>query len=83
MTEKKRNEIRAWMREREQICLKYANELGAKRCADGVKWLVERDGEFVDIATMRDNPAAQSLVVNYAYYCGARDALYGFGIMYA
>lgn len=84
MTSKKRNEIRAWMREREQICKRHAIELGAKRCADGSGYAVERNGEWVKLETIaKDDPRALGLLVNDAYYTGAHDALYGFGIMYA
>jgi len=84
MTDKKRNEIRAWMREREQICVMLAKELGAERCADGSGYAVERNGEWVKLETIaKDDPRALNLLVNNAYYIGAHDALYGFGIMYA
>ena len=83
MTDKKRNEIRAWISEREQICERLAKELGAERWPDGRGYSVERNGQLVTLETIvNDDSRALVLLVNNAYYSGAHDALYGFGLMF-
>ena len=82
MTAKKRKEIRSWLDERAGIYGKYANSIGAKYIGDD-KFTVHIDGSEKEVSQLfRGNEKFLGLLVNYAYYCGARDALYGFEIMY-
>ena len=84
MTSKKREEIRAWLRGRIEIYQKYANELKAVQSASNQSvWMVPDDKGYKKLTDSEamNTDTARALIVNHAYYQGAVDALYGFGIL--
>ena len=84
MTSKKRKEILAWLREREEIYKKYEVELGAfQSLSNPSLWMVNEDGEqkLLTNSRLMNTDSARALIVNHAYYCGAVDALKGFGLI--
>ena len=84
MTSKKRKEILAWLRERKEIYQKYAVLLGAfQSLSNPSLWMVNEDGEQKLLTTSRlmNTDSARALISNHAYYCGAVDALKGFGLI--
>ena len=86
MTEKKRQEIRNWLKERKEIYEKYAKELKAEpHPMNPQLWMVpEGDGmKLLSESKVMNTDTARSLEVNHAYYLGAMDALYGFGVLIA
>lgn len=82
MNAEKREQIRSWLDERVGIYSKYADSIGAKYIGDD-RWTVHINGLETEVSQLfRGNEKFLGLLVNYAYYCGASDALYGFGIMH-
>ena len=84
MTSKQREEIRKWLEERKGIYEKYANELGAVQSyINQDLWIVNEDGnqKLLTDSKLMDTDSARALIANHAYYRGAVDALYGFGIL--
>ena len=86
MTDKKRQEILNWLKERKEIYEKFAAELNAEQSALNPQlWIVPEDGKlkFLHESRKMGTDTAHSLIVNHAFYLGAMDALYGFGILTA
>ena len=84
MTSKKKKEILAWLLEREKIYKKYEVELGAFQILSNPSiWIVNEDGEHKLLTNSRlmNTDSARALIANHAYYCGAVDALKGFGLI--
>ena len=84
MTSKKKEEILAWLRERMEIYQKYATELKAVQSATNSSiWMVPVGDVYKNLteSDVITTDAALSLISNHAYYQGAVDALYGFGIL--
>ena len=82
MTEKQRTEARNWLKERKEIYEKYAKELNAVQGELNL-WFVPEHGHLKPIheSAVKNTDSARGLIANYAYYQGAVDALYGFGIL--
>lgn len=84
MTSKQREEIRKWLKERKEIYEKYANELNAVQGElNHNLWFIPEDGHLKPIheSSVMKTDTARGLIANYAYYQGAVDALYGWGIL--
>ena len=84
MTMKQREEIRKWLEERKEIYAKYAKELNAVQGEPNHDiWFVPEEGNLKPIqeSAVMNTDSARWLMTNYAYYKGAVDALYGWGIL--
>lgn len=82
MTAKTRDSVRSWLTERSSIVNKYACEICATYDPCDDLWTVRLDGTTKHVQSLfKGNEKALGLLVNHAYLRGAKDALYGFGIM--
>ncbi len=77
----KRQKIRQFLLEREEIVARYKAKLGAEYIEG--RWYVYINGEEVNaVDALGANKDLLSLLVNHAYLQGARDLAYGFGVLF-